>query len=799
LGEVTQHSLFPDNIYRHNSGGDPVDIPDLTYEQFKNFHETYYHPSNAYIFWYGDDPEEARLEKMAGYLEGYSKLSVESAVPLQKPFEETLRLTEPYAASEEEEPKYYVSINWVLDEQDDPEKVLGLGVLNHILVGTPASPLRKALIDSGYGEDLVGGGMNSWLRQLTFSTGLKGVQKENAAKVESLVQETLESLASDGIDPNMLAASMNTIEFQLRENNTGAFPRGIVLMLRALGTWLYDGDPFEPLAFEDSLDAIKQRLETGELYFESLINSALLENTHRSTVILEPDPDLNRRKVEDESARLMAIQDRMSEEEFQKVAERERELIRIQETPDTPEALETLPSLALEDLDKENKIIPLDVLDENGVPVLYHDLFTNGIVYFDLSFDLAGVPQNLLPYLSLFASGLVKMGTETEDFVQLSQRIGRETGGISPTLLVKDKFNADEVVSRLVVRGKSTVDKVEEMLAIMKDILLTTKYDNKDRFRQVLTERKARKEAGLVPGGHRVVAQRLAASQSAAGWLSEQTGGLESLFFARKLLGLIENDWPEVAEKFTQIRDLVVNRRTMMLNVILDQENWDIVRKLLPAFCASIPERDVPIQTWDMTPPDPAEGLTIPAQVNYVGKGANIYKLGYQPDGAINVIRKYLGTTYIWEKIRVQGGAYGGFTTYDLNSGAFNFLSYRDPNLIGTLKNYDGTVDFLRNLDLARSELVKSIIGTIGDMDSYQLPDAKGYASMARYLTGYSDEVRQGIRDQVLNTTVEDFHALADVLEQVNQNGVVAVLGSADSIAEANQEKDGFLTVKTVL
>ncbi|MBN2044761.1 MAG: insulinase family protein [Anaerolineales bacterium] len=799
LEEISQQSLFPDNLYRHNSGGDPRNIPDLTYEQFKQFHETYYHPSNAYVFWYGDDPEEERLKKMAAYLEGYSYLEVDSVIPLQEPFEETLHLTEPYAVGEEEEPKYYVSVNWVLDEQTDPEKVLGLGILNHILVGTQASPLRKALIDSGYGEDLVGGGLGSYLRQLTFSTGLKGMLEENTTKVEELIFETLTRLVKNGIDPNMLAASMNSVEFQLRERNTGSFPRGIGLMLSALTTWQYGGDPFSPMAFEAPLAAIKARLADGKTYFESLIQTYLLDNSHRSTVILEPDPDHNRHLAEDEKSRLTAIQEAFGSQELQAVVDHEKKLIEIQETPDTPEALATLPTLALEDLDKHNKTIPLEVLEEEGVTVLYHDLFTNGIAYFDLSFDLCGVPQDLLPYLSLFASGLVKMGTDREDFVQLSQRIGRETGGISPSLLIQNKFNTDEVISRLVVRGKSTMNQVGEMLAIMEDILLTTQYDNQDRFRQILTERKARKEASLVPGGHRVVDQRLSASHSAAGWLAEQTGGIENLFFSRQLLKQIEDDWDSVAEKFTQIRELVVNRQTMMLNVTLDQKNWPQARKHLSDFFNTIPLKNVPAQVWEIRRPVPAEGLTIPAQINYVGKGANIYKLGFQPDGSINVIRKYLGTTYIWEKIRVQGGAYGGFISFDLYSGAFNFISYRDPHVINTLENYDGTAGFLRRLELADSELVKSIIGTIGDMDSYQLPDAKGYTSMLRYLAGYSDQARQEIREQVLSTSVEDFKALANVLDELAQNGVIAVLGSADAIAKANQERNGFLTVRTAL
>ncbi|MGD2026455.1 MAG: insulinase family protein [Anaerolineales bacterium] len=799
LGEVNQNSLFPDNLYRFNSGGDPEEIPDLTYDQFKHFHETYYHPSNAYIYWYGDDPEEDRLRKLSDYLDAFENLAVDSSIPLQAPFEHPVEVRMPYAVGEEENLRYYVSANWVLGEQTDPKTVLGLGILNHILVGTPASPLRKALIDSGYGEDLVGGGLSPYLRQLVFSTGLKGVEKQNTDKVVNLIDETLAGLARDGIDPKMIAAAMNTVEFRLRENNTGSFPRGLLLMLRAMTTWLYNGDPFAPLAYEAPLEAIKSTLENGKRYFETLVDQFFLSNNHRSTVTLEPDPDLNRRKEAEEAARLEDAQSGMSEEELETIAEHAKQLKKIQETPDSPEALATLPTLELEDLEKENKTIPLEVFETAGVDLLYHDLFTNGIVYFDLSFDLRGVDQALLPYLSLFASGMVKMGTEKEDFVQLAQRIGRETGGISPTLLLQSKFNSDEAVARLVVRAKSTVDKTGEMLAILEDILLTTDYNQPGRFRQILTERKARMEAGLVPSGHTVVNRRLRAAQSMAGWLDEQVHGVENLFFSRQLLEKMESDWDAIAGKFAQIRDLVVNGANMLLNVTLDRDNWDTIQPQLDTFVIAFPAKAPVPQVWEMDPLPAAEGLTIPAQVNYVGKGTNIYKLGYAPHGAINVINNFLRTTYIWEKIRVQGGAYGGFISYDVYSGSFNYVSYRDPNLLGTLKNYDGLPAYLRDLELPESELVKSIIGTIGNMDSYQLPDAKGYASMVRYLAGYTDEMRQEMRDQVLSTSVEDFSNLAEVLDVVAETGQVSVLGSADAIKEANAAADGFLSVKTVL
>jgi Zn-dependent M16 (insulinase) family peptidase len=274
---------------------------------------------------------------------------------------------------------------------------------------------------------------------------------------------------------------------------------------------------------------------------------------------------------------------------------------------------------------------------------------------------------------------------------------------------------------------------------------------------------------------------------------------LENLFFTRALLERLETDWDAIVESFHLIREKVVRREGMLINLTLDNENWQTIRPHIEDFTQAFPSREVRSVSWDTGSGFGAEGLTIPAQVNYVGKGANLFDLGYQPHGSMSVIRKYLGTTYIWEKIRVQGGAYGGFTSFDLYSGTFNYISYRDPNLIGTLENYDGTPAFLKSLEIPEAELKKAIIGAIGDMDGYQLPDAKGYTSMVRYLSGYTDDRRQQYREEILSTTGKDFKALGDLLEKVKETGTVAVLGSAEAIAEANQEKPGLLTVKPVL
>ena len=799
LEEVNQQSLFPDNLYRHNSGGAPENIPDLTYEQFKAFHDTYYHPSNAFIFMYGDDDPEERLRLMSEYLAEYEALEVDSEIPLQPPFSAPVKVREPYAVSEGETPKYYVCVNWALPEQTDPQLALGLSILNHILIGTPASPLRKALIDSGYGEDLTGAGLGPYLRQMTFSTGMKGVAEENVDKVEALLYDTLQTLVQDGIEPDMIEASVNTVEFRLRENNTGSFPRGILLMLRALTTWLYDGNPFAPLLFEAPLEQIKARLDAGEHYFESLIRTYFMDNPHRSTVVLTPDTTLNKQKAEEEKTRAAAARAKMSEADLKAIAENAKKLKQIQETPDTPEALTTLPVLALEDLDKENKRIPLEVMQVAGVEMLYHDLFTNGIVYLDAAFDLHSLPQDLLPYLTVFAASLTRLGTKTEDFVRLSQRIGRETGGVSPMYLLQDKYKQDGETAKLVVRAKAVPDQVGEMNSIISDILLTTEFDNLPRFKQIVAELKAQMESVLIPSGHSVINRRLHAGNSTAGWLSEQLHGLESMFFIRQLMTEMEEDWAGVVEKLNRIRQILVQRGHMMLNLTVDSETLQEIRPQLEALVHAIPEGRPAFETWQPKAFPPAEGLTIPTQVNYVGKGANLYKLGYEPHGSQAVIRKYMGTTYIWEKVRVQGGAYGGYVIFDLYSGTFNYLSYRDPNVLKTLDNYDRAPEFLLNIEISPSELTKAIIGSIGDMDAYQLPDAKGYVSMTRYLSGYSDQDRQQIRDELLSTSVADFKAFGEVLAKAVDAGRVVVLGDAEAIAAANQERDGFMDVKTVL
>jgi Zn-dependent M16 (insulinase) family peptidase len=800
IARYSRQSLFPENAYHFESGGDPVDIPDLTYAQFKKYHQTYYHPSNSRIFFYGDDDPEERLRLLDDYLRDFETQQIDSVIPVHPPIKEHRRIHKPYPAGDDgSEHKAMLTSNWLLPENTDPTLTLSMNMLSHILVGIPASPLRKALIDSGLGEDIIGSGLDESLRQLYFSTGLKGVLPENTDKVENLIFDTLANLAQTGIDPDTIAASMNTIEFNLREQNTGRDPRGLFVMEIALTTWLYDGDPFTSIAFEKPLAEIKAGLEENPRYFEDLIQKYLLDNTHRTTVVLDPDPEMQQRLDAEEQARLAKIKAGIDEEQLKGIMAQAQHLKEQQETPDSPEALATIPSLTLADLDKSPKHVPTIESQHHGTRVLYHDLFTNGLLYLDLGFDLHTIPQELLPYAKLFNLALLQIGTETEDFVKLTQRIGRHTGGITPTVFTSPRENETRATAWNFLRGKSTIDKVDDLLTILRDIVLTVKLDNPERFMQMLLETKAREEAALIPGGHRVIYNRLRARFHEAYWANEQMSGVSYLLTIRKLIDEVQKDWQAVLGKLENVRKLLVNRSTMICNITVDEENWQIVKPKLDGFLQSLPATDAAPIAWSPPYDTTPEGLTIPAQVNYVGKGADLYKLGYVSHGSSEVIAHYLRSTWLWERVRVQGGAYGAYCLFHQHSGVLVFLSYRDPNLLGTLANYDQTSTFLREIDLSEDELVKGIIGAIGTIDAYQLPDAKGYSAMADILIGYTDEARQQHRTEVLNTTVEDFRAFAEILDKLNQAGQIVVLGAKDGLEAVNQSGELQFSITNVL
>ncbi len=789
LGRESEQALFPDTIYGHDSGGDPQHIPDLTWEQFRQFHETCYHPANARIWFYGDDDPAERLRLIDDFIREFGAKQVSLEVPLQKRWSEPRRVRVGYdVTGDEEQQKGHLTLNWMLDEFSDAELTLGLGILDHILLGTPASPLRRALIDSGLGEDVTGGTGNH-LRQMTFSAGMKGIDVADADAVERLILDTLETLATTGIEAEMIEAAVNTVEFRLRENNTGGFPRGLALMLRAMTSWLHERDPLAPLAFEAPLAALRERIARGQPWFEQLIRQWLLENPHRATVLLEPDPAAAERRLAAERARLEEARNALNAAQLQDLKAEAEALRLAQETPDTPAALATIPLLRLEDLERQSRVVPVEEERLQGVPLLTHDLFTNGIVYLDLALNLRALPRELLPWVPLFSAALLEMGTRHEDYVRLSQRIGRKTGGIRAGTLLSPVVGSEECSAWLMLRAKGTLAQAQDMLDILRDVLLDATFEDAERFLQLALEEKAGAESGLIPGGHAVVNARLGAHFSEAGWVGEQMGGVSNLLFLRERIRQSEGGNAEAGAILEDMRRRLVNRNHVLANVTLDAGNMDVFRPQLGDFLSSLPASRSQRHSWQRQALPAREGLSLPAQVNYVGKGARLTDHGYTWHGSAMVARGWLNTSYLWEKLRVQGGAYGGFAVHDRLSGVFNFLSYRDPHLLRTLDACDGAAAALAQYRPGRNEVTRAVIGAIGSLDSYQLPDAQGYTSLVRHLVGLTDELRQENREQVLATSGADMRRYADALAAVRDHGDIVVLGSAAALQAAGEER----------
>ncbi|KAE9447212.1 hypothetical protein C3L33_20907, partial [Rhododendron williamsianum] len=853
MGRITQQAriefysfqaLFPDNTYGVDSGGDPQVIPNLSFEEFKEFHRNYYHPSNSRIWFYGDDDPTERLRILSEYLDMFDASSApsESIIQPQKLFSKPVRIVEKYPAPEggNLKKKHMVCLNWLLDEKPlDLETELALEFLDHLMLGTPASPLRKTLLESGLGDAIVGGGMDSDLLQPQFCLGLKGVSEDDIQKVEELIMNSLKNLAEEGFDSDAVEASMNTIEFALRENNTGSFPRGLALMLRSVGKWIYDRDPFEPLKYQKPLVDLKARIakEGSKAVFAPLIEKYILNNSHLVTVEMQPDP---KKASQDEAAEreaLNKVKASMTEEDLAELARATHELRLKQETPDPPEALKAVPSLSLSDIPRKPIFVPTEVGDINGVKILQHDLFTNDVLYAEVVFNMSSLKQELLPLVPLFCQSLLEMGTKDMDFVQLNQLIGRKTGGISVSPLTSSIRGKEDPCSHIIVRGKAMQDARKICLTWWNHLCLgqilwvISQGCNKGRYTSLglyyvgckmdpemddmegvssvqlsscclvftfLIEVvlslvgggseanqasysqgdgvSVSEEARIRGSGHGIAAARMDAKLNVAGWVGEQMGGASFLEFLKDLGKKVDEDWDGVSSSLEEIRRTLISRNGCLINLTADGKNLTNSVKFVSKFLDLLPSTSpVKSASWNARLPLTNEAIIIPTQVNYVGKAANIYDTGYELNGSAYVISKHISNTWLWDRVRVSGGAYGGFCDFDTHSGVFSFLSYRDPNLLKTLDVYDATGDFLRDLEMDNDTLTKAIIGTIGDVDSYQLPDAKGYSSL------------------------NDFKEFADAIDAVKNEGVVVAVASPEDVEAANKERSNFLEVKNVL
>ncbi|MDR1855867.1 MAG: insulinase family protein [Desulfovibrio sp.] len=799
LGERSQQSVFPDTLYSLDSGGDPERIPQLTYEEFRNFHSSYYHPSNARFFFWGDDPEEERLRLLSKALAGFGPKAVDSAIPPQPPLSSPRRIEVPYAA-DPGETRHLFTVNWLLGERGNVPLALHMEMLEHILEGLPGSPLRMAMIFSGLGEDTTGCGLETDLRQMYYSTGLKGVQKKDLDAAERLVLETLSSLAEGGIDPEAVEAAVNSVEFAYRERNSGRFPQGLAAMVQSLSTWLYDEDPLAPLAWEPPLTEIKNRLAKGEKVFEDLIRTHFLKNPHRTTVILTPDSALGAKRDADEAARVESFRLSLTPAARLKVVEETKRLHQIQLAPDSPEALATIPALHPGDLPRQNSIIPRKELDGGLAPILVHELPTQGIVYASLLLPLENLPPDLVPLVPLYSRCLVELGTGRRDFIQLGALIAAKTGGVGAMPIFTQTLSDRTPRAYLGVGGKAVYGKIDDLFAIITEILLEPAKDRDfiiERCRQMLLEEKAQLEQGLVAGGNGTVSLRLRARYTGADALNEACHGLSSLAAIRTLLARVDADPDSLLADLARVRGCIACRQGAVFDCTAEAEALGHTTDKAKELMAALPDRSSGVHVTHAPLALPAaEAILAQSQVNYVGSGANLYDIGYTFHGSANVILRYLRMGALWDQIRVKGGAYGATCGMDRLSGTLIFVSYRDPNVEATLQVYDSLASQLKNSPPDKAQLEQAIVGTIGDLDTYMLPDAKGARSLGMWMAGESDEMRQKMREEIFGVTAADFQAFGEVLAEAGKSAAICVLGgeAVGKVAKARNWSEQTIT-----
>ncbi len=782
-------ALYPDTTYGFESGGDPEAIPQLTQEMFTGFHSKYYHPSNSYIYLYGDMDIEEKLAYLdAEYLSQFERIPVPSRIDRQMAFAAVKRenLSYPIGAEEETAEKSFLSLSWVVGESLNTTDMVGLEILEHALLRTPAAPLRKALIDAQLGKD-VDSDFEEDMLQPFFSIMVSNSEADRAERFYTIVMDTFRKLADEGLDRTLMEASMNLLEFRLRESDFGSAPKGLIYGIRSMKTWLYGGSPEESLRYEKVLVQLKDGLDNG--YFEELIRKYFLKNTHAVLLTLSPSTTMAAEREVKQEEELAAKKAAMSAEEIQQIIETTKALKERQQSPETEEALATIPVLKLSDIRKEAYDLPLEELDLDGTKVLFSDVETHGIVYLTLIFDASTITKEQLPYAFLLSELIGSVDTEQHTYAELANLKNLHTGGITYDIVTYTK-NGEPDSCRPTFRIKAKVlkEKMPELLSLLQEILMQSQYTDKKRVRELLDQEQAAMELNLQRSAHQVVASRLASYLSKAGRFAEE-GGLPFYQFVKGILENFDEELEKMQRVFADMLPKLFNTNGLIVALTEREADYPATAKEVASFQEKLCHTAYPAQeySWALTPLN--EGLTSSSRVQYVGKGANFLKLGYEFTGTMHVLETLLRYDYFWTKIRVQGGAYGAFTSFNRN-GMMYFSSYRDPNLSETFEVFDGTADYIRNFEASEREMDKFIIGTMSGVDTPLTPQMKGSAAVTCWMRGITKEDRQQARNQILATRQQDIRNLADLVDACMKQDVLCVFGGQEKI-DANKQVFG--------
>ena len=777
-----QESLFPDTTYKYDSGGDPDVIPELTHEEFLDFHKKLYHPSNSYIYLYGDGDIMAHLKFINDeYLKDFDKIEVDSKISLQQPYDKPRTDIVEYSisANEREEDKTFLSLNFVVGKSTNPELHLAFDILTYLLLDTPAAPLKKALLEANLGQDIFGSYDHSIL-QPVVSIVVKNTNEREKEKFEKIVIETLQNLVTKGINKKLIEAAINIYEFKLREADYGRYPKGLIYCMKSMESWLYDESPLLHLAYEEPLKKIKQALTTN--YFEKLIEDKLLKNTHRSLLIVKPERNLSQIKEDEKREKLKKFKKELQKEELIKLIENTKELKSYQEDVDSAEDLRKIPLLSIEDIEKGIEKLPLEERKENDIPILLHSMFTNEIAYMDLYFDTTVIPQNLIPYIRLLSLVLGKVSTEKYSYEDLSNEINIHTGGIDFRVEAYSQKDSNEIYfPKLIARSSSLIKEIPKLFELLGEQIGFSKFDEISRLKEIIREVKSRLEMNILQDGHIVAARRVTSYFSPIGKYKELIAGIDFYEFISQLEEEFDNKAQEIQNNLAKVSNMIFNKENLIISLTMENKDYEGFKNSLNSFMKYVGDEKLAKNQYkfELTPQN--EGFLTSSKVQYVAKGYNFQTLGYNYTGNLQVLRTIISLNYLWNKIRITGGAYGAMVGFSRNGNLY-FTSYRDPNLDRTLKVYDETHQYLNTFSCDEREMTKYIIGTISKMDAPLTVSMKGEVATSNYISNITQEDLQKERDEVLNTNPEDIRKLAGLIKSVMDENYLCVLGNERKI-----------------
>ncbi len=796
LDRVILNTLFPDTSYANESGGDPEVIPELTYEQFLDFHRKYYHPSNSYIYLYGDMDIEEKLHWLdQEYLGKYDREPVDSRIRFQEPFAEMQEKVIPYsiASEESEEDNTYLSYNKVVGTSLDKELYLAFQILDYALLSAPGAPLKKALTDAGIGKDIMGSYDNG-IYQPIFSVIAKNANEEQKEEFIQVIEDVLRASVKNGIDTKAIEAGINYYEFRYREADFGNYPKGLMYGLQMMDSWLYDEEkPFIHIEALDTFEFLKKQIGTG--YYEELIQKYLLDNPHGAIVIVTPEKGRTARMEAELEEKLQKYKESLTAEEVEAFVQKTQALEAYQSEPESEENLEKIPVLKREDISREIEPIINEEMTLAGVPVIFHEIETNGIGYVDVLFDMSLVEEQDLPYVGILQSVLGIIDTKRYDYGTLFNEINVNTGGISTSLeLYNDVTNIREKAFKATfeIKGKALYGKLPVAFDMMREILMESKLNDGKRIREILAMLKSRLLMKFQSSGHVTAVLRAQSYASPAAKLKDMTNGIAFYETVSYIEEHFEEEKEKLSEKLIDLSKKLFCGDNMMLSYTAAREGLEgleeMVEKLKNSLHTRTAEED---KRCVIHCEKKNEGFKTASKVQYVAKAGNFIDQGVAYTGALQILKVIMSYDYLWQNIRVKGGAYGCMSNFN-RIGEGYFVSYRDPNLKRTLDVYDGVVDYLKNFTVSERDMTKYIIGTMSGIDQPMTPASKGERSMNLYMNKVSAEMIREERNQILDAEQDDIRALYKVAEAVLQADQMCVIGGEDKIEE---EKELFKTL----